>query len=62
MQLLAEAERLGAGEVIFAIMSREPIFLYPELSKRGHQWVGNFDASGAFYRIMIRVGSKVPLP
>lgn len=62
VQLLAEAERLGAGEVIFAILSREPIFLYPELSQRGHQWVGNFDASGAFYRIMIRVGSKVPLP
>lgn len=58
VQLLAEAERLEAGEVIFAILSREPVFLYPELTRRGHQWVGNFDSSGAFYRIMIRVGSE----
>ena len=57
VRLLAEAERLDPGEVIFAILAREPLFLYPELTRRGHQWVGNFDATGTAYRIMIRVGS-----
>jgi TusA-related sulfurtransferase len=62
VRLLAEAERLEPGEVIFAILSREPLFLYPELTSRGHQWVGNFDASGSFYRIMIRVGQAEVVP
>ncbi|MNJ02699.1 hypothetical protein D3C73_1627420 [compost metagenome] len=56
VRLLAEAERLDPGEVVFAILAREPLFLYPELTRRGHQWVGNFDATGTAYRIMIRVG------
>ena len=58
VRLLAEAERLDAGEVIFAVLSREPVFLFPELTSRGHQWVGNFDATGNLYRIMIRIGSR----
>ncbi|MCB5203476.1 DUF2249 domain-containing protein [Neorhizobium sp. T786] len=58
VRLLAEAERLDPGEVIFAVLSREPLFLFPELTRRGHQWVGNFDAGGTFYRIMIRVGDE----
>jgi Uncharacterized conserved protein (DUF2249). len=56
VRLLAEAEQLEPGEVIFAVLSREPVFLFPELTRRGHQWVGNFDTTGSFYRIMIRVG------
>jgi len=60
VQLLAQAERLEPGEVIFAVLSREPVFLYPALTQRRHQWVGNFDATGSTYRIMIRVGQKDP--
>lgn len=56
-QILAAAEGLEAGKVIFAVLSREPIFLFPELTRRGHQWVGNYDQGGTAYRIMIRVGS-----
>ncbi|HEV7435559.1 MAG TPA: DUF2249 domain-containing protein [Pseudorhizobium sp.] len=62
VELLAQAERMEPGEVIFAVLSREPVFLYPELTERGHQWVGNFDATGTTYRIMIRVGPKAPSP
>lgn len=58
VRILAEAERLEPGQVIFALLSREPVFLYPELMKRGHKWVGNFDETKETYRIMIRVGKK----
>lgn len=56
VQILSEAESRQAGEVIFALLSREPLLLYPELTKRGHQWFGNFDEKGDIYRIMIRLG------
>lgn len=58
VRILSETERLDAGQVIFALLSREPVFLYPELMKRGHKWVGNFDATKDTYRIMVRVGKK----
>ncbi|WP_343315239.1 DUF2249 domain-containing protein [Brucella sp. BE17] len=57
VSILAEVENMGMGEVLFALLHREPLFLFPELEKRGHQWVGNFDEKGEAYRIMIRVGT-----
>lgn len=59
VRILAAAEKLEAGQVMFALLSREPKFLYPELGRRGHQWVGNFDDTGAVFRIMIRVGGEL---
>lgn len=56
VRLLAAAEKLEAGEVLFALLSREPVFLFPELVKRGHQWAGNFDEAGTAYRILVRAG------
>ncbi|MRN67354.1 DUF2249 domain-containing protein [Brucella sp. 10RB9213] len=56
VRILAEVENMSAGEVLFALLHREPLFLFPELENRGHQWVGNFDETGKTYRIMIRVG------
>jgi len=56
VRILSEAEKLDEGNVIFALLSREPLLLFPELAKRGHQWVGNFDEARTTYRIMIRVG------
>ena len=56
VRILAVVERLQAGEVLFAALSREPIFLFPELQKRGHHWVGNFDATGTTFRIFVRAG------
>lgn len=56
VRILTAVEELAEGEVVFALLSREPVFLFPELTKRGHRWAGNFDASGASYRIFVRVG------
>lgn len=54
VRILAELEAIAPGEVLFAVLSREPLFLFPELKKRGHQWVGNYDKSGTAFRIMVR--------
>lgn len=56
VRILAAIEELELGEVLFAVLSREPLFLFPELTKRGHQWAGNFDETGSAYRILVRVG------
>lgn len=55
-RILAAAERMPAGSVIFALLSREPIFLYAELMRRGHRWAGNFDESRTAFRMFVRVG------
>jgi len=56
VRILAAAERMEPGEVLFALLSREPIFLFPELAKRGHQWAGNFDETRTTFRIFVRAG------
>jgi uncharacterized protein (DUF2249 family) len=53
-RILARLESMESGEVLFALLNREPVFLLTELKERGHDWIGNFDASGKIYRIMIR--------
>lgn len=55
-RILSKTELMDPGEVLFALLSREPVFLMPELEKRGHQWVGNYDESGTAYRMLIRIG------
>jgi uncharacterized protein (DUF2249 family) len=54
VRILAELETLAPGQVLFAVLAREPLFLFPELTRRGYQWVGNHDRSGAAFRMMIR--------
>lgn len=56
VRILGEVEQMAEGQVLFALLTREPLFLYPELTKRGHQWAGNFDEAGTTFRIMIRAG------
>lgn len=56
VQILAQLERMPEGEVLFALLGREPVFLYPELQARGHSWVGDFDADGTAFRLMVRAG------
>lgn len=56
VRILAQLETMAAGEVMFALLGREPIFLFPELQARGHAWAGDFDETGAAYRLMIRAG------
>ena len=40
VRILAATEELKKGEVLSALLCREPIFLLPELAKRGHAWRG----------------------
>jgi uncharacterized protein (DUF2249 family) len=57
-RILARLEALAVGEVIFVLLGREPVFLYSELQARGHAWVGDFDAEGTTYRLMVRAGQR----
>lgn len=58
VRILAEAEAMNGGEVLCALLCREPMFLFPELAKRGHRWRGGFDPDGTTYRIFIHVGGS----
>lgn len=56
VQALAAVEALPAGGTVAALLPREPIFLFKQLEKRGHQWRGAFEGDGS-YRVVIRAGS-----
>lgn len=56
VRILSELETMSPGEVMFAVLAREPLFLFPELTKRGHKWAGNYDSGGTAFRIMVRRG------
>ena len=58
VRILARLEAMEEGEVMFALLGREPLFLFPELKARGHAWVGDFDETGEAYRLMIRAGRR----
>ncbi|MGH9770577.1 MAG: DUF2249 domain-containing protein [Candidatus Acidiferrales bacterium] len=57
VRILAAIEAMKEGEVLSALLCREPIFLLPELAKRGHAWHGGFEADGTTYKILVRVGA-----
>lgn len=56
VRILSELETMSPGEVVFAVLAREPLFLFPELTKRGHKWAGNYDGGGTAFRIMVKRG------
>lgn len=56
VRILAAVETMKHGQVLAALLGREPLFLFPELAKRGHAWRGAFDADGETYRLAIRIG------
>ena len=56
VRILAATEQMQPGEVLSALLCREPMFLLPELAKRGHSWRGGFDEDGSTYRIRILIG------
>lgn len=58
VDILARLESMDEGEVLFALLGREPLFLFPELQARGHAWVGDFDETGDAYRLMVLVGRR----
>lgn len=58
VRILEEISALPPGQVLFALLDREPMFLFPELAQRGHEWAGNFSADGRDYRLMVRAGAQ----
>ncbi|MDN5927279.1 MAG: DUF2249 domain-containing protein [Hyphomicrobiales bacterium] len=56
VRILAALETMEAGQVLSALLCREPIFLLPELAKRGHAWHGAFEPDGTTYKILICTG------
>jgi len=56
VKILATAETMQPGEVLAALLRREPLFLFPELAKRGHSWRGGFEADGKTYKVLVRIG------
>lgn len=55
VRILAAIETMQPGQVLSALLCREPMFLFPELENRGHQWRGGFEPDGTTYKILIRV-------
>ncbi|HWM82210.1 MAG TPA: DUF2249 domain-containing protein [Pseudolabrys sp.] len=55
-RILAATEAMAPGEVLSALLCREPIFLFPQLAKRGHRWRGGFEADGKTYKVLVQVG------
>lgn len=57
VRILAATESMKRGEVLSALLCREPVFLLPELAKRGHAWRGGFEPDGKTYKILVRIGA-----
>jgi uncharacterized protein (DUF2249 family) len=57
VRILAAAEKLGPGETLSALLRREPVFLFPQLEKRGYRWLGGFSPDGATYELTVRAPS-----
>lgn len=57
VRIMAATEAMAKGEVLSALLCREPIFLFPELAKRGHGWRGAFEPDGTTYKVLIRIGA-----
>jgi len=56
VRILAAVESMAPGEVLSALLCREPVFLFPQLAKRGHTWRGGFEPDGATYKVLVRIG------
>lgn len=54
VRILETIEQMQGGQVLFALLDREPMPLFAELAQRDHEWAGNFAPDGASYRLMIR--------
>jgi uncharacterized protein (DUF2249 family) len=54
VRILAAADKLPPGETLSALLRREPVFLFPQLEKRGFRWLGGFLPDGATYELTVR--------
>lgn len=59
-RILRQIELMEPGEVLFALLGREPLFLLSELEARGHRWAFAADDSGAVWRLFVRIGDLPP--
>lgn len=57
VRILAAAEQLRPGETLSALLRREPVFLFPQLEKRGFHWLGGFTPDGVTYELTVRAPS-----
>jgi len=57
VRILAAAEQLGPGETLSALLRREPVFLFPQLEKRGYRWLGGFTPDGVTYELTVKAPS-----
>ena len=55
-RILATSAAMSEGEVLAALLCREPLFLFPELAKRGHSWRGAFEPDGTTYKVLVKIG------
>ena len=58
VRILAAIEQLAPGQTLSALLDREPVFLFRELTKRGHQWRGGFAPDGATYQLTVKRGAR----
>jgi uncharacterized protein (DUF2249 family) len=54
VRILAAADKLQPGETLSALLRREPVFLFPQLEKRGFRWLGGFTPDGVTYELTVR--------
>lgn len=54
VRILAAADKLAPGETLSALLRREPVFLFPQLEKRGFRWLGGFTPDGTTYELTVR--------
>ena len=45
------------GETLSSLLRREPVFLFPQLEKRGFRWLGGFQPDGVSYELTVRAPS-----
>ena len=57
VRILAAADKLGPGDTLSALLRREPVFLFPQLEKRGFRWLGGFMPDDATYELTVRAPS-----
>lgn len=57
VKILAAADQLAPGATLSALLRREPVFLFPQLEKRGFRWLGGFTPDGAAYELTVRAPS-----
>jgi uncharacterized protein (DUF2249 family) len=57
VRILAAADKLAPGETLSALLRREPVFLFPQLEKRGFRWLGGFTPDGTTYELTVRAPS-----